>query len=170
MNRLIVRTVLVGVLTLYTASALDEQYDKRQHSGEVIGRIEIPAIGIDFVIREGIAPSIIDRGVAHWAGSVLPGQPKPGKMILAGHRVVRKGKAPFNRLDELKKGDEIFVSGKDKVRILYKVTDSPMVIHNNERWILNEDDARDYRLTIFTCHPKGSNKKRLVVFVTHSPY
>jgi sortase A len=168
MNRLIVRTVLFGVLTLYTAYALDEQYDESQSSGEVIGRIQIPAIGIDFVIREGIAPSIIDRGVAHWAGSVLPGQPKPGKMILAGHRVLSK--APFNRLDELKKGDEIFVSGNDEVRILYKVTDSPTVIHNNERWILNEDDPRDHRLTIFTCHPKGSKKKRLVVFATHSPY
>ena len=43
-----------------------------QKLGFEAGRLEIPAIGVDEVIREGIAMRNIDRGVSHWAGTAQP--------------------------------------------------------------------------------------------------
>ena len=161
-------TASIGLFLLFsfsTASALDEQDAGSQSSGEVIGRIQISAIDVDSEIREGVAQSVIDQGVAHWAGSAMPGQ--LGNMILAGHRVTYK--APFKRLNELKPGDEIFIIGADGVRILYTVTNSNIVIKSNDRWILTEHDESGSRLTIFTCHPKGYKVQRLVIFAAHVP-
>jgi hypothetical protein len=40
----------------------------------VLGRIEIPKIGLERLLGEGITPPAIDRGPTHWPGTAMPGQ------------------------------------------------------------------------------------------------
>src|SRR5665811_255477 len=55
------------------APSRQPSFDRSQQSGIVVSRLRIPAIGLDETIRSGVALSVIDRGVAHWAGTSEPG-------------------------------------------------------------------------------------------------
>jgi sortase A len=74
--------------------------------GEGVARIRIPAIGVDKIVVEGVQLSDLKRGPGHYPESPLPGN--PGNAAIAGHRTTYG--APFNRLDELKPGDDILVT------------------------------------------------------------
>ena len=71
--------------------------------GDPVGRIVIPAIGVDFISLQGVDLKWLKEGPGHFPQTPLPGQ--PGNVALAGHRTTYA--APFNRLDELQPGDEI---------------------------------------------------------------
>ncbi len=127
-----------------------------QRLGVTSGHLEIPAIGVDEKIREGIHLSVIDRGVGHWAGTAEAGG--PGNMVLAGHRTVRT--APFRDLDRLQPGDEIRVSGIDGRRASYRVTET-LIVSPTDIWIVERTEVPT--ITLFACHPKGSARQRIVV-------
>jgi sortase A len=127
-----------------------------QRLGIVTGQIEIPAIGVDEAIREGVDLSVIDQGVAHWSGTADPGG--VGNMVLAGHRTIHS--APFRNLDLLEPGDEIRVSRADGVLATYRVVET-LIVSPQDTWISDPTDTP--MLTLFACHPKGSAKQRIVV-------
>lgn len=132
-------------------------FHRAQTSGAPVGRIVIPAIGVDEVVRSGVALSVIDLGVAHWSGTALPGE--EGNVVLAGHRTTHT--APFNRIDDLARGDLILVSRPDGIDVMYRVTES-FVVEPSELWI-TYDVPGESLITLFACHPKGSARYRLVV-------
>ena len=127
-----------------------------QRLGVTIGRLEIPAIGLDELIREGVDLSVIDRGVAHWAGTAAAGG--FGNMVLAGHRTTKT--APFRDLDRLQPGDLITVTGFDRRAADYVVTET-VIVSPREMWIVEQTDVP--MLTLFACHPKRSAQQRIVV-------
>lgn len=127
-----------------------------QQLGIVTGRIEIPAIGLDEIIREGIDLSVIDQGVAHWSGTADPGG--NGNMVLAGHRTIHT--APFRNIGELEPGNEIYVSRVDGVVATYRVVET-LIVTPQDIWIA--DPTETPMLTLFACHPKGSARQRIVV-------
>jgi len=127
-----------------------------QQLGIVTGHIDIPAIGVDEVIREGVDLTVIDRGVAHWSGTADPGG--VGNMVLAGHRTIHT--APFRDLDKLEPGDDIFVSRIDGVVATYRVIET-LIVEPDDMWIVDQTD--EPMLTLFACHPKGSARQRIVV-------
>ncbi len=127
-----------------------------QSLGIDVGRLEIPAIGLDETIREGVAMEVINRGVAHWVGTAIAGG--VGNMVLAGHRTTYT--APFLDLDRLRAGDEIYVTGLDGRRVTYRVRQT-MIVEPTEVWIA--DPTTVPTLTLFACHPKGSLRYRIVV-------
>lgn len=53
-------------------------------AGDLIGRIEIPRLGLSAVVVEGIGRRDLRRAVGHIPGTALPGQ--PGNAAIAGHR------------------------------------------------------------------------------------
>ncbi len=120
-----------------------------------VGRIRIPRIGVDEVVREGVQQMVIDAGVAHWPGTPLAGG--WGNGVLAGHRSSHT--APFLRLGELIPGDVIEWTGPGGVH-RYRVTGSE-VVGADALWIVDQHPG--HHLTIFTCHPIGSSAQRLVV-------
>ncbi|HEV2766732.1 MAG TPA: class E sortase, partial [Acidimicrobiales bacterium] len=63
----------------------------------VIGRLEIPALGLDAPLHQGIELRVIDHGPSHWPGTALPGQ--PGNVVVAGHRVTNT--RPFRNIHTL---------------------------------------------------------------------
>lgn len=132
-------------------------FHRSQTSGAPIARLEIPTIGLDETVRSGIALSVIDRGVAHWSGTALPGE--PGNVVLAGHRTTHT--APFNRIDRLAPGDLIVVSRGGGVDVMYRVTET-FVVEPGDVWI-TYDVPGESLITLFACHPKGSAQYRIVV-------
>lgn len=130
--------------------------DPGQWAGYEIGVLRIPAIGVEELVREGVAQAVIDRGVAHWLGTAAPGG--EGNLVLAGHRTL--GTAPFYHLDRLRPGDLVSVAWTEGPEATYRVTEI-FVVSPADIWIV--DWTPQPSLTMFSCHPKGSARQRIVV-------
>ena len=66
--------------------------------------LRIPSIDSENVISEGTDKEALSKSLGHEIGTALPGT--EGNCVIAGHRNYTFGKY-FNRLDEVKVGDEI---------------------------------------------------------------
>jgi LPXTG-site transpeptidase (sortase) family protein len=121
-----------------------------------LGNIEIPKLGVNAVVNEGIEQMVIDAGPAHWPGTAAFGS--WGNVVLAGHRSTHT--EPFRRVAELAPGDEIILS--DAIgKYTYHVT-GVEVVPNTALWIKDQKPGRT--LTIFSCHPIGAATERIVVW------
>ncbi len=120
----------------------------------VVGRIEIPKIGVDEHVGRGITLTAIDRGPGWWPGTAMPGE--LGNVVVAGHRVTHS--KPFNRIDELVEGDQV-VFTTDAGRFTYEVR-GVIVVPADWIDIAHQDHA--HTATLFACHPKGSATHRVV--------
>ncbi len=123
--------------------------------GDALGLIEIPSIGVEQAMVEGVGRDELQKGPGHYPHSPLPG--RSGNVSVAGHRTTYG--SPFGDLDALENGDEITVTTDDG-RFTYIVTDQLIVEPSDVSVIEPTDDAR---LTLTTCHPKYSAQERLIV-------
>lgn len=123
--------------------------------GDVIALIEIPAIGAEHAVVEGVGVSDLRRGPGHYPFTPLPGE--AGNVGIAGHRTTYG--APFNQLDELEAGDEIRVATL-RGEFTYRVTGDE-VVSPRDVDVLTSSDGN--RLTLTTCNPEYSSAERLVV-------
>ncbi len=131
-------------------------FHRSQEIGVEIGRVRIPSIDLDEVVRSGVAMSVIDRGVAHWSGTSAPGG--EGNVVLAGHRTTMT--RPFRNLDRLDDGDLVFMTDGAGLEIMYRVSDV-FIVDPNDFWITY--DGPTPSITMFACHPAGSARFRIVV-------
>ena len=139
----------------FERAAPDPLKPGRAVPGGAIGLIEIPKIGVDKAIVEGVGVEDLKKGPGHYPDTPMPGQ--PGNAAIAGHRTTYG--APFNRLDELVAGDAILITtGQGEFR--YEVETSS-VVRPNQSEVL--DPTPDNRVTLTTCHPKYSAAQRLIV-------
>ena len=123
--------------------------------GSAVAQIRIPRIGLDKAVVEGVALSDLRKGPGHYKGTPLPGQ--PGNAAIAGHRTTYG--APFFRLDEMEKGDPIFVSTSQGA-FRYEVRDV-FVVKPTQTDVLAPTTGD--QLTLTTCDPRFSAAQRLVV-------
>ncbi len=123
---------------------------------QIIGRIQIPKIGVDTDLRDQITQESIDLGPSHWPGTAAPGG--YGNAVIAGHRSSHS--APFHDLGALVAGDAVALSDQAGHVFTYHVTEM-FVVNPDAMWIVDQKPGRT--LTIFTCHPIGSSAQRLVV-------
>ena len=121
----------------------------------VLGRLRIPAIGIDQPLQEGMTLTAINRGPSHWPGTASPGE--LGNMVVAGHRTTYS--RPFYDLDQLEPGDQMLIETPE-VTHTYEVV-STEIVTPDALWI--SEQRYDYTATTFACHPKGSARYRIVV-------
>jgi len=131
-------------------------FDSSQSDGTPFSRLLIPSIGVDEVVRSGVAMPVIDQGPAHWVGTATPGG--PGNVVLAGHRTTHS--APFRNLDGLEAGDPVLLTNADGFVTIYVVRDT-FIVTPDDVWITYELGSP--LLTMFACHPKGSARQRIVV-------
>ena len=122
-----------------------------------LGSIEIPRLDIDTTLFEGITLNTLDRGPGHWPGTAMPGA--LGNVVVGGHRTSKS--RPFRHLERLKPGDEVILT-TNKGRFVYLVT-STEIVTPDSIWIVDQTNA--YTATLFACHPVGSTKERIVVFL-----
>ena len=125
-------------------------------AGEAAGRIEAPAIGMDWVFVQGVSVGDLKRGPGHYPQTPMPGQ--AGNAAIAGHRTTYG--APFNRVDELEPGDEIIVT-TIQGRFRYLVT-SQRIVDPSAVEVLEPVEGANL-LTLTSCHPKYSARQRIIV-------
>jgi LPXTG-site transpeptidase (sortase) family protein len=140
-----VRPALPGVLT-----------ETPPQAGQALGRIVIPAAGVDWLVVEGVSQADLAQGPGHMPGTALPGQ--PGNAVISGHRTTHG--APFYDLDLLAPGDSITVETLIGSHV-YEVVEL-LVVAPNAVWVTEQVEGA--WLTLTTCHPKGSAQERLIVF------
>jgi sortase A len=120
-----------------------------------VGSIEIPKIGLEHVVYEGITLTVLDHGPGHWPGSAMPC--KIGNTVFPGHRVTHS--RPFYNIDLLKPGDEI-IFHMPKRDCVYSVTRT-QIVYPEDVWVT--DPTTKPTATIIACHPKHSAAQRIVV-------
>lgn len=138
------------------ASSRKHALHSSQSNGTPTGTIRIPSIGVEEQIRSGVAPEVIDKGVAHWVGTARPGE--QGNVVLAGHRTIET--RPFHNLDLLETGDLVYLTNGNGFDVMYRVTDT-FIVTPKDVWVTYEQGRA--MLTMFACHPKGSQRYRIVV-------
>jgi sortase A len=121
-----------------------------------IGSIDIPAAGLSTTLYEGIWLTVLDVGPGHWPGTALPGG--FGNTVIGGHRATWS--RPFRHLDALVPGDEIVLTDSSG-RYVYAVTGHEIVTPDRID-IVTQRPGRT--VTLFACHPPGSEELRYVVF------
>lgn len=124
--------------------------------GGLVARIEIPSIGVNWLVSEGVSLDILRNGPGHFSGTPRPGE--EGNAIIAGHRTTYG--APFNRLDEIGAGDEIVVTYLTGRRFTYSYRETRIVDPSDTSVLQDEGDNR---LTLTACHPEYSAAERIVV-------
>lgn len=121
-----------------------------------VGILIIPKIDLKVAIGEGTDMDTLRYAVGHFKGTALPGQ--KGNFALAGHRSYTYGQY-FNRLDELKIGDEIIVETV-KGDYKYKIYNIKIVLPEQVE-VLNS--TKDATMTLVTCTPIRVATHRLIV-------
>ena len=131
--------------------------------GDPIGRIRIDKIGVDWMVIEGVPLSLLNKAPGHFPGTPLPGQ--AGNSAIAGHRTTYG--APFNRVDELKSGDEITITYVTGAEFTYSYRTTEIVTPDRTDVLqakdFDGDGETDNMLTLTACHPKYSARERIII-------
>lgn len=133
--------------------------ERTVEEGDSLTRIEIPRIGVDTVVVEGTTASALRAGAGHYVNTPLPCE--IGNVAIAGHRTTYG--RPFHDLDVLEPGDRITLETPIGT-CTYEVDESFIVPPTAVEVV--ENTPNEARLTLTTCHPKGSARERLVVTAT----
>ena len=121
----------------------------------VLGRVEIPRLNLNVMIREGVDGGTLQRAVGHVPSTSLPGE--AGNVALAAHRDTF-----FLPLENIKTGDRIQV--KTYSGTYEYVVESTKVVTPRDVWVLNA--VNHPTLTLVTCFPFhyiGSAPQRFIV-------
>jgi len=142
-------------------------FDSRLEPGDPIGRLRIPAISLNRVVRQGAGETaaldpdndraLLRGGPVHYAVTPLPGAGEP--FAVSGHRTTYG--APFYRLDRLRRGDAILVD-TPYAELRYTVVKKTEVKPTDVSVLLD----RGYGLVLTTCTPPYSASRRLVVWAS----
>ena len=128
--------------------------------GSIVGRIEIPRIGLKTMILEGVSPRTLALAVGHVPDTALPGN--LGNVGLAGHRDTF-----FRALRGVQPGDAIVLttlSGSYE----YRVKSYEVVTPDDTGVLANSAEPE---LTLVTCYPfhfLGPAPERFIVHAVRS--
>src|SRR5918996_4160171 len=129
---------------------------KKPLPGDAIGRIEIPAIGVEDYVVEGTDTDNLRKGPGHYPETPLPGE--RGTAAIAGHRTTYG--APFRNIDDLDPGQVIRVDMPDG-RFVYRV-ERVKIVDDQDLSVLEPVGYK--RLMLSACHPLYSAAERVIVF------
>nr|WP_223282748.1 class D sortase [Neobacillus kokaensis] len=117
-------------------------YPVRPKMGEQLGELYIPKLDKQLTIYHGTDEDELEKGVGHFAGSVLPGE--KDNSVLSGHR-----DTVFRQLGNVGKGD-LFVVTTAAGEFTYKVRRVRIVDADDRTVIVPKPRAT---LTVTTCYP-----------------
>jgi sortase A len=136
----------------FAARALDRQ----AQVGKALGRIRIPAIGLNKVVVDGTDAGSLRKGPGHYPSTPLPGV--HGTVAIAGHRTTYG--APFRNINRVHPGQTITVDmpyGSFDYRV-----ERTRIVPPTATWVTQRVSYD--RLVLSACHPLYSAAKRIVVF------
>ncbi len=139
--------------------------------GSVLGRIIVPRLHIEAVVREGVSSSVLSTAVGHVPATALAG--RPGNFAIAAHRDTL-----FRALKDIQTGDLVKFQGPDR-SYTYEVV-STRIVKPTEVSVLRPDGAlpsgalqkisfepgSSQLITLITCYPfyyVGSAPERFIV-------
>jgi sortase A len=137
------------------AAAADTAPRTRLAPGSLVGRIELPRVGVEAVVREGDDTRVLRRAVGHIPETALPGE--VGNAGPAGHRDTF-----FSGLRNVRPGDRIVVTTPTSIA-RYEVR-STRVVEPTDVSVLAPTPTST--LTLVTCYPfnyLGAAPQRFVV-------
>lgn len=123
-------------------------------SGAPVARIEIPQIGLDEIVMEGVQGSSLNVGPGHLPGSAFPGE--RGNSVISAHR-----DRHFSHLDALMVGDTVIT--ESGARHNEWIVVSKRIVAADAPALFRTSDAT---LTLTTCWPMrfiGTAPQRLIV-------
>jgi len=135
------------------AAILEQAVDLRE--GDIVGRLEVPRIGISVVVLQGIEQDTLSVGAGHVPGTPLPGA--DGNVAIAAHRDTF-----FRKLEAIRPGDSIQFATVP--RTYGYIVDSTEIVDPDNTQVM-ESRARP-ELTLITCYPFyfiGAAPKRFIV-------
>lgn len=133
--------------------------------------LEIPAIGISAPIvfskktdKSSMAKDL-DKGVAYYPGSVMPGQ--KGQIIILGHSAPLnwpkiKYDWVFSNINNLKSGDKIIINLENRQYVY--IVENKEIIKRGEEITLGQAAENFNNLILVTCWPPGKDIQRIAVF------
>ena len=119
-------------------------------------RVEIPAIGVDSTIVQGVDWDQLKKGVGQLVSSAQPGD--EGNLVLAAHNDIF-GEI-FRHLDKLAPGDEIIIS-TERNTYRYLVREIEVVKPTDVQVMAPTEHAQT---TLISCYPYQINTDRIVVY------
>ncbi len=126
-------------------------------AGQSLTRLQIPKLGVNVVVVQGIDESSLRAGAGHYPETPLPCE--IGDVAIAGHRTTY-GK-PFANVDRLSPGDRIILT-TPVGSCIYQVSQKPFVVLPDD-WQVVSNTPGVFELTLTACHPKGSASHRIVI-------
>jgi LPXTG-site transpeptidase (sortase) family protein len=126
-----------------------------------LGTISIESIELNLPLWDdaGIVPLRYGAGV--YKKSVLPGE--EGNLVILGHRMKDYGSI-FNRLGEVKIGDEVVIVTMDGISHTYIVDQIiEALLPSKLPDYLKQEESQGTQLTLVTCTPTGVGSHRLLV-------
>ncbi|WP_422392711.1 class D sortase [Mesobacillus harenae] len=125
-----------------TESDVSAIYSQRPKIGEEFGTLVIPKLSAELPIFHGTDEDELEKGVGHFAGSVLPGE--KDNSVLSGHR-----DTVFRELGKVGEGD-LLVVNTSAGEFTYKVRKVRIVDADDRTVIVPKPRAT---LTVTTCYP-----------------
>jgi len=112
------------------------------HDGDVVGRLEVPRIGLSLMVFEGVGEGTLTVGAGHVPGTAMPDA--PGNVAIAGHRDTF-----FRRLEGIRSGDAVTLTTLS--RTYEYVVDWTEIVAPGDTRVLESRGRSE--LTLITCHP-----------------
>jgi sortase A len=133
-----------------------DRYRLDTHSGEAIGRIIVPRMGINMILVDGTDHGSLEKGPGRDLRTFMPGQNR--LIYIAGHRTTYL--APFSHIDSMRRGDLITLEVPYGT-FVYRV--------NGDRVVPADDMAvlqspRHELLILQACHPRFFATHRFLVY------
>lgn len=129
-------------------------------TGRALAVLQIPKLGTNVVVVEGVGPPQLRGAPGHLPTSAVPGT--PGNAVVMGHH--RRFGGPFDALATLVEGDEIYVQPKGTQDVVvYRVS---AVTRGGDELVPKLAPTDDIRLTLVTSTSRWIGSSRVVVEAT----
>lgn len=126
--------------------------------GDGVFLIQMPTINVIKYVVAGVETADLKKGPGHYPSTPLPGE--LGNSAIAGHRTTYG--EPFRHLDDLEIGDPIIITDLFNRTFTYTVT-AQQIVEPSDTWVTVTGDPNRAILTLTTCDPEFSAKRRLII-------
>jgi sortase A len=126
------------------------------HGGDLLGRLDIPRLGVSVAVLQGTTSRVLRLGAGHIDATALSGE--PGNSGIAGHRDTF-----FRGLKDIRNRDDIQL--QTATGLLHYEVDWIRIVEPNDTTVL-DSTTPDSTLTLVTCYPfyfVGPAPKRFIV-------
>lgn len=133
-----------------------KRYRGATNTGDGIGRLEVPRLGVKMVFVYGTDAKTLKRGPGLDPRTFFPGQNR--LVYVAGHRTTYG--APFSKIESLRKGDAIRVE-MPYATFTYTVTGSRIVAASDLSVLKSK---RYEQIALQACHPRFFASHRWITY------